>query len=197
MEDFKPIKGYENEYLIGSNGNVFSVRAGRTIRPNTDKDGYLYVVLSVNQKRKTMKVHRLVAMAFIPNAENKPAVDHINGNKTDNKVANLRWATNKENTNNPVTKKCLVSSARKRIPAMYEASRKRNFGRKPVAVIFENETKVFESLKKASEAIGIHCSKLSEMLNGKRKPPKGLTAIWASETEEFPIAVTKYRFLED
>lgn len=58
--------------------------------------GYKTVKLKING-RKTMRVHRLVAMAYVPNPENKPCVDHIDGNKTNNHYSNLRWCTNGEN----------------------------------------------------------------------------------------------------
>lgn len=79
--------------------------------------GYLQVFLYKEGKRKTVFVHRLVAFLFIPNYSNKPQIDHIDTNKSNNNENNLRWVTNKENVNNPITKtkmsKKIVSEATK------------------------------------------------------------------------------------
>ena len=68
-----------------------------------DVYGYPIVKLKTSKVTKTCKVHRLVALAFIPNPDNLPQVDHIDGVKTNNKVGNLRWVTNKQNMQNPHT----------------------------------------------------------------------------------------------
>ena len=64
----------------------------------------MFVILFKNNKRKSFKVHRLVATAFIPNTYNKPCIDHINTIKDDNRADNLRWVTQKENNNNALTR---------------------------------------------------------------------------------------------
>lgn len=80
---------------IRKNGRVDN-RKGKKITPALDKYGYYRVTFSSLGERHSYYVHRLVAMAFIPNPENKPTVNHINGVKTDNRVENLEWATQKE-----------------------------------------------------------------------------------------------------
>ena len=100
MESFKEIEGYEN-YHIYDDGRLWSCKGkGRFLKPSINKWGYKHVLLYKNRKRKSVKVHRLVAVAFIPNPENKPQVDHIDQCRTNNHLSNLRWATNSENQQN-------------------------------------------------------------------------------------------------
>ena len=96
MEKFKQIKDYEN-YLISNRGRVYSEQNKKFLRPQNNSFGYLHVTLCKNGVRKTQKIHRLVALAFILNVFGKITVNHIDGIKTNNFVENLEWATDKEN----------------------------------------------------------------------------------------------------
>lgn len=102
MEIWKDIEGYEGYYQVSNEGRVRSLRRENILKPSNNR-GYKYVVFSVENKRNTKKVHRLVAEAFIPNPQNKPYIDHINTIKDDNRAENLRWCTPKENSNNELT----------------------------------------------------------------------------------------------
>ena len=114
-EIWKDIKGYEGYYQVSNLGNIRTLerkiinngkimtRKARTTKQRK-KGKYYCVTLSKNGIVKEYTVHRLVAQAFIPNPDNKPYVDHINTNIYDNRVENLRWCTQKENCNNPLTK---------------------------------------------------------------------------------------------
>lgn len=103
QEQWKEIDGYEGRYLISSFGRVMSNRIGNKevpffVKNNVlDSDGYSMVQLSLRGVRKMHKVHRLVAIHFIPNPLNKPTVNHIDGVKGNNKLDNLEWNTVSEN----------------------------------------------------------------------------------------------------
>ena len=103
--DFEPrwiyINNVRTRYKITSEGEVLRYNKSKTkvkkLKHAIDKDGYHKVTLYINGKPYTKFVHRLVAMAYIPNVDNKPQVNHKNGDHDDNTVWNLEWATCKEN----------------------------------------------------------------------------------------------------
>ena len=124
-EIWKDIEGYEGLYQVSNFGKVRSLdrydSRGRWIKgcilEPTNCKGYLQIVLFLNGKKSYYYIHRIVAEAFLPNPDNKPEIDHISTDKTDNTVClnedgsvnydktNLRWVTHTENMNNPLTRK--------------------------------------------------------------------------------------------
>lgn len=94
-EIWKHIVGYEGIYQISNFGNV--KRNEKLLKIKYKNNGYAFVCFSRNNSLKYFHVHRLVAQAFIPNPENKPTVNHIDGVKSNNKLSNLEWNTFSEN----------------------------------------------------------------------------------------------------
>lgn len=165
---------FPDYYSVSSDGQLFSKRTNKILRPATDKHGYLYYVLCVEGKRVTIKGHRLVAMTFIENPSNKPSIDHINGVKTDNRVENLRWVTSKENSHNPITLQRLHQIAKNNLSKMMKSAKERDFGRiKTFAYKDGCLIGQFDSQKKAAEFTSVSCGKVSQCINGKRKSCKG------------------------
>lgn len=109
-EELIPIHGYP-AYAVTRNGQVFSYKAGVFLTPvrigSKGKDPYHGVSLYCHGKKKTHKVHRLVAEAFIPNPLGKPQINHKDGDKINNNASNLEWADNAENMAHAATSQLL------------------------------------------------------------------------------------------
>ena len=174
-EVWKDIEGYEGRYQVSNIGRVkslertASIKNGkrtvpeRILKPITDRDGYLRVNLcNGSGKRKTFKVHRLVCEAFYENPEDKPCVNHIDENKTNNAVSNLEWCTVKENNNHG------THNAR-----MAKAVAKANS--KPVGQYTTDGKliKVWQSTMEVERLLGFSRGHISDVARGERKTAYG------------------------
>ena len=165
MEIWRTIDGTDGKLQVSSEGRIRSLmRDGRILKACTDQKGYLRIRATVNRQKLSLKVHREVAKAFIPNPEEKSQVNHINGIKTDNRVENLEWNTNKENAHHAISHGLWDSVRRK----AREANIKQ---RKAVIATRGTETKRFESVRQAEAFFGSR--HISDVLKGKRKHVKG------------------------
>lgn len=198
IEIWKPVVGYEGLYEVSNLGKVKAIKWHRgeeekEMKPYTTYKGYLRLRLTKNGKGKQFQIHRLVAEAFIPNPENKPYIDHINTDRTDNTVflnedgsinyekTNLRWVTNKENCNNPISKQNYSKSNKdKTAVPILQFDKNMNFIKK------------WESMTDAETSLGIK-SRLSEYCGNKygRKTAGGFIWRYADDYERIPFKVFK------
>lgn len=97
---YKQIPGYENLYLISNTGIIINQLNGKELKQTLANHGYLHVSLIRNKTQKKYLVHRLLGDSFIENPDNKPCIDHIDREKTNNNLNNLRWVSHSENSQN-------------------------------------------------------------------------------------------------
>lgn len=95
--EWKEIEGYDKKYFVNINGDIFNTRLGALLKP-TDVNSYKAVYFIKNGIIKRFYVHRLIAIYFIPNPDNKPHINHIDSNPSNNNINNLEWCTASENT---------------------------------------------------------------------------------------------------
>lgn len=176
-----PVKGYEGIYEVSNYGNVVSLNYRQTgerhtLRIKTGKDGYLRVTLCKKCICRSFLVHRLVAEAFIPNPGNKPFVDHIDTDRKNNCVLNLKWCNRKENANNPITLKRMGDNLRN-LNRIYreQISKKRKI--KVAQYTLDGKlVKVWDSAKDAEKSMSISNSDICNCCKENRKTAGGY--IW-------------------
>lgn len=174
QEIWKDIKGYKGLYQVSNYGNIRSLGKhvngrnskrfvkGKIIKLFDDKDGYKIVNLYKKSKMKQFRIHRLVAIAFIPNPNNYPIINHKNEIKNDNKVENLEWCSNKYNCNYGTRN----DKIRKRIN-QYDLQ--------------GNYIKSWDSIIQVERELNIFHSRIIEVCKGKRKQIGGYIWKYANE----------------
>ena len=178
MEIWKEVKGYEGLYQVSNLGNIRSLeritifesenqhkkyKANRHIKckmkkPTVNKCGYYKTVLYKNGKKINVLVHRLVAEAFLPNLNNKPTINHIDGNKLNNKLDNLEWATYPEqqlHVNHILGKKSIISKQCREKSA--EQLRKK---------VKRSDGKIYNSIREASKDSNAHSGNIVRCCKG-------------------------------
>lgn len=189
-EEWRPVSGYEGLYEVSNRGRVRSLGRERhdkvrsyAVREKMLKQplnayGYHVVSLHKDGASKTVTVHRLVATAFLENTDGKRCIDHINGVRSDNRLENLRWATHKENCDN---KYRLGNQVGWHDRSISEETRHR-FTHSQCKAVIRSDGVLFESIKKAAEALGYKDPRqIIAHLKGRRGPVRGYTFAYAEK----------------
>jgi len=161
-ETWKDIAGYEGHYRISNTGKIYSIKRNILLKQSDLNKGYFVVKLQRNGIKKMYRVHRLVAMTFIPNPTGLLEVNHIDEDKSNNSVTNLEWVSHIDNVNhgtrNYRSRESLkVSNAR------------------PIVAIFKNGiTKTYSSANECARLLGLSAGNINSVIRGSRNHTHGI-----------------------
>ena len=162
-ENWKDVPNYEGYYQVSNLGRMKSFNLNKeTILTKPNYNHYSTIILCKNKIRKSFRIHRLVAICFLPNPENKPQVNHIDGNKCNNTVVNLEWVTSQENQIHKIN-----VLGYKHSDLTKQKIAKNNFNSKKVKCFQTN--KIWESVKQCSIELGFNHFELLRILNNSNK----------------------------
>lgn len=169
MAEYRPVKGFEGFYLVSDNGEVINARTGHVLRGSIKTSGYREVILTNGIDKIYPTVHRLVADAFCEKAEGHDEVNHINGDKLDNRAENLEWVDRAGNLAHAFATGLMPNDAT------------------PVAVVAKNietgEETLFPSIYKAARFFGISQGNICMCCKGARPYASGYTWRYANGGE--------------
>lgn len=167
MEIWRPIEGTNGKLEVSNMGRIKSnMRDGRILKTCPDKKGYLRLRVTLDRQKLSFKVHRLVATAFVNNPDHLPQVNHIDGDKCNNRADNLEWVSNKDNAHHAIQSGLWAN--------VFEGSRKENERRKTpviaIDVLSGNRIR-FDSVSDAERTLGT--KHITDVIKGKRFQAKG------------------------
>lgn len=177
--ELKPIANFEGRYLVSGDGRIFSImdctgqECFKEKNQYTDKYGYKCCMLYKNGEKKHTTIHRAVAMAFLPNNNNFPQVNHIDGNKENNNVSNLEWCTVSHNVQHAYD-----TGLNKPHTSPWKNCESKDHPRaKRVVLIKGNEEREFDCARYASSWLGVSKGAVADAA-ARGRTCKGWTAKW-------------------
>lgn len=188
-EEWRDVVGWEALYQVSNLGRVKSfgrnIKRGKGIykrntiilRPQINRNGYLQVYLfDLESKRKIKYIHQMVLEAFSTNPHNYTCIDHIDGNPLNNFLCNLKYCTQKENMNNPITKERLKKAIELFSNSEDYINKQRYsqpHSRKVLQISMDGSVKEYKTISEAARTVGITVQAISRCCHGKCKTSKG------------------------